>query len=218
MNLYDIREFKNIRTTSRKYSINPVQYSGHASALPGELDFNFRIKLENSEGYILKISRPDEDEEYLDFQQQLLQYIEANGKDLISPIVVPDVNKEPISEIIDDSGNIRKVRLLTWVTGRVWSQVNPQLDNLRYSLGEKCGLLTQALQGFTHAKAQREFVWDIAQSLWTVEHIQLFAGEEKKIISHFQYRFKASQKTYSGLRKSVVHNDAMIIMSLCPLN
>ena len=38
--------------------------------------FNFRIKVENSEEYVLKISRPDEDEAYLDFQQKIIQYIE----------------------------------------------------------------------------------------------------------------------------------------------
>lgn len=181
---------------------------GTASPLPGELDFNFRIKVENGEGFILKISRPDEDEEYLDFQQQLLLYIKANDKKLLAPQVVPDVNNKCISEITDDFGNIRMVRLLTWVSGRIWSQVNPQLDSLRYSLGQKCGLLTQSLQGFDHSKAEREFVWDITQSLWTKEHIQLFDGEEKEIISYFQHKFEAGQETYSRLRRSVVHNDA----------
>ena len=41
---------------------------GKASELPGEIDFNFRIKVKDGEGYILKISRPNEDENYLDFQ------------------------------------------------------------------------------------------------------------------------------------------------------
>ena len=49
--------------------------SGVASALPGEIDFNFRIKINNEDGYILKISRPEENEKYLDFQQKLLLYI-----------------------------------------------------------------------------------------------------------------------------------------------
>ncbi|MEO5789034.1 hypothetical protein, partial [Gelidibacter sp.] len=38
---------------------------GHATALPGEVDFNFRIKIANSQGYILKISRRNESESYL---------------------------------------------------------------------------------------------------------------------------------------------------------
>ncbi len=181
---------------------------GTASSLPGELDFNFRIKIKNEEGYILKISRPNEDENYLDFQQKLLQFVEINGKSLIAPKIIKDTNENSISEITDANGNIRKVRLLSWISGRVWSNVNPQLNDLRFSLGEQCGLLTQALQGFDHPEAHRKFDWDVSQSLWTKEHIGLFSGEKKEIISNFQKQFEASQKTYTTLRKAIVHNDA----------
>ena len=181
---------------------------GIASELPGEVDFNFRIKIENEEGYILKISRPDEDNNYLDFQQNLLQYVEKNGQHLIAPKVIKDKEGNSISYITDSSGNKRNVRLLSWVSGRVWSSVNPQLEQLRFSLGEECGKLTQALQGFAHQEASREFVWDVAQSLWTKEHINLFTAEDKARIVFFQELFESNFGEYSKLRKSVVHNDA----------
>lgn len=182
--------------------------TGKATELPGEIDFNFKIKVQDKDCYILKISRPDEQEAYLDFQQRLLQYVTKNGQQIIAPKVILDKENNVISEIKDNQGNLRKVRLLTWVSGRVWSSVNPQLDNLRYSLGEQCGLLTQALQGFDHPEAHRDFVWDVAQSLWTENHLDLFPPEEKEILIHFQKQFKAYQSTYTQLRKSVVHNDA----------
>ncbi|MBE7659994.1 aminotransferase class III-fold pyridoxal phosphate-dependent enzyme [Tenacibaculum finnmarkense] len=181
---------------------------GTASELPGELDFNFRIKTPNSEGYILKISRPNEEENYLDFQQKLLQYVAENNAEIIAPKVIKDIEGNVISTIIDAFGNVRKVRLLTWISGRVWSSVNPQLDSLRFSLGEQCGLLTKALQGFEHPQAKREFVWDVAQSLWTTAHINLFKNEQKEIISYFQNNFENNKTSYDLLRKSVVHNDA----------
>ena len=181
---------------------------GIASSLPGELDFNFRIKVKDSEGYILKISRPKEDENYLDFQQKLLQFVEANGQNLIAPKVITDSSGNAISEIIDDFGNQRRVRLLSWVSGRVWSSVNPQLNDLRFSLGEQCGFLTQALQGFNHPEASREFAWDVAQAIWTKAHRELFKNEEREIIVYFQNQFEAAQEEYSKLRKAVVHNDA----------
>lgn len=181
---------------------------GTASHLPGELDFNFRIKVEGEEGYILKVSRPDENENYLDFQQQLLQFADLNGNNLTTPKVIKDKNGNTISEITDEEGHPRKVRLLSWISGRVWSSVNPQLDDLRFSLGEQCGLLTQALQGFDHPEAHRKFDWDVAQSLWTVEHLHLFTEEQKEILTHFQQGFEASFSEYSKLRKAVVHNDA----------
>lgn len=181
---------------------------GIAKELPGEVDFNFRIKVEDHYQYILKISRPEEDENYLDFQQKLLQFVEENGESLISPKVVKDIHGNSISEIIDDNRQKRKVRLLTWVSGRVWSSVNPQLGDLRYSLGEQCGLLTQALQGFDHEEAHRDFQWDVAQALWTADYTDLFTSEEKEILIHFQKQFENAQKEYQTLRKAVVHNDA----------
>lgn len=199
---------KIITKQAEKILFKLFNIKGTASPLLGELDFNFRIKIKNEEGYILKISRPNEDENYLDFQQQLLQFVETNSINLIAPKIIKDIHGNSISEITDTNGNIRKVRLLSWISGRVWSNVNPQLNDLRFSLGEQCGLLTQALQGFDHPEAHRKFDWDIAQSLWTKEHINLFSGEKKEIISTFQQQFETSQKTYSTLRKAVVHNDA----------
>lgn len=181
---------------------------GTASELPGEVDFNFRIKVENEEGYILKISRPDEDRTNLDFQQSLLQYVEKNGQHLIAPKVIEDKNGNSISEITDNAGNKRSVRLLSWVSGRVWSSVNPQLKDLRFSLGEECGKLTQALQGFTHPEASREFAWDVAQSLWTKEYTHLFTGEDKETVEYFQHLFENNYEEYATLRKAIVHNDA----------
>lgn len=184
------------------------QIRGTASSLPGEVDFNFKIKVESGEGYILKISRPDEDSKYLDFQQQLLEFVEINGQNLIAPKVIKDKNGNSISEITDEYGKQRKVRLLSWISGRVWSSVNPQLDDLRFSLGQQCGLLTQSLEGFDHPEAHRDFVWDVAQSLWTKHHIHLFEENEKEILSVFQSKFETAQLSYTKLRKYVIHNDA----------
>lgn len=179
---------------------------GKAAALPGEIDFNFRIKVNNQNTYILKISRPEEDIAYLEYQQALLKFIE--DKELLSPKIIKNLEGNIISQLTDDNGAIRYVRLLTWVEGRLWSNVNPQLDDLRYSLGNETGKLANALQGFDHPQAHRDFEWDVAQGLWTQEHLSLFTEERRRIISYFQQRFEMHMLRYSKLRKSVVHNDA----------
>jgi len=181
---------------------------GNISKLPGEIDFNFRVNAKDSDGYILKISRPNEDENYLDFQQKLLSHVEKSNNDFIAPKIIKDKKGNLISEWKDDFGNKRKVRLLTWTTGRVWSSVNPQLDELRFSLGQQCGMLTKALQGFDHKEAHRKLVWDIAQSLWVKDHLHLFEPDEKEVLSTFVNQFEAYQDTYVKLRKCVIHNDA----------
>lgn len=189
-------------------SLDLFGIKGKAFPLPGEVDFNFRIKTNDCDGYILKVSRPNEDLNYLEFQQKLLQYVAKNEDLNVAPKVIKDLDKNAISQITDEHGNTRYVRLLTWIPGRVWSSVNPQLDNLRFSLGEQCGLLTLALQGFDHKEAHRTFAWDVTQSLWTKEYTHLFKGQQRAIVEGFQYKFEGIQSIYLNLRKSVVHNDA----------
>lgn len=208
---YLLMDFDTIRITNQQAEnilFEQFNVKGNASKLPGEIDFNFRVKQENSEGYILKISRPNENENYLDFQQKLLLHVQTNKNDFIAPQIIKDKEGKLISEWTDAAGNKRKIRLLTWISGRVWSSVNPQLDELRYSLGQQCGMLAKALQGFDHKEAHRHLDWDVAQSLWTKEHLKLFDSEEKEILSTFIYQFEAYQTTYSRLRKCVIHNDA----------
>lgn len=180
---------------------------GIATKLPGEIDFNFKIKVDGKSKYILKISNqgPNDD---LDFQQNILQYLALKNNALATPKIILDKNGSSISKINIDTKTTLKVRLLSWIDGRLWSSVNPKLSDLRFSLGEKAGVLTKKLKGFQHPKANRKFVWDIAQGLWTKDHIHLFKNDEKQTITNFLNKFETYQATYKKLRKSVVHNDA----------
>ena len=183
--------------------------TGTASQLDGDVDFNYRIK--SADGtFILKVSRPNEDEEYLDFQQKIIQHIAGADADatIAAPRVIPDLKGRDISRFIDDTGTERKVRLLTWVTGRLWSSVNPKTDKMRYQLGELCGKMTTVFQGFEHSNAHRIYEWDLAQARWTGEHVDRFEGHRRAIIEHFQESFRKIQSLYADLRKSVVHSDA----------
>ncbi|PWI29629.1 peptidase M23 [Flavobacteriaceae bacterium LYZ1037] len=178
--------------------------AGEVKALPGELDFNFRIKTK-SETYILKIGRPHEDFEYLEFQKNILKHLSKSH--LNAPNIFPDTQGKLISTIIDTDGNKRYVRLLSWIDGRLWSSVNPIKDNLLFSLGAQAGKVTSALKGFEHHKIHRQFDWDVAQAEWTSKHLGLFSTERQNMVSYFQKQFEIFQDDYKNLRKSVIHND-----------
>ena len=185
---------------------NLYEIEGAASLVHGELDFNFRIDINDEAIYILKISRPDEDSHYLDFQNQLLEKL-AQNSEVFASEVIADKDANKTSSFVDEAGNTRLVRLLSWTPGRLWCEVNPQSDELRYDLGRQAGQITKALQGFTHPVDERELVWDIAQALWTVEHAALFNNKEFELVNYFQNRFIELQTSYKNLRCSVVHND-----------
>ncbi len=180
---------------------------GSASKLQGEIDINYKISTKNSQDYILKISRPDSTSDYLDFQIKILKFINSKNKNLPLSKIVLNKKRKDITEIQDNYGDKRIVRLLKWIPGRLWSSVNPQLDCLRYSLGEKSGNITKLLKGFDHKIAHRKFEWDIAQSLWTKKHLNLFNNDQKTILKYFHKEFELKNNDYKKLRKAVIHND-----------
>jgi 4-aminobutyrate aminotransferase-like enzyme/Ser/Thr protein kinase RdoA (MazF antagonist) len=175
--------------------------------LPGEVDYNFRVSTNHNDGYILKISRAHVNKSTLEFQQALLNHLSDNDQKIVIPKLVKDTHGNAISEIIDKNENKRYVRLLSWVSGRLWSNVNPKSAKLKYSLGETAGKITKTLFNFKDPKSDYKFDWDIAQSLWTKQYLHLFSSKQQTMIMHFQKQFEAAQPTYTKLRKSIVHND-----------
>ena len=145
---------------------------GNATILAGEIDFNFKIT--NSEkSYILKVSRPDTALEYLIFQDELLKHLEQKSPDFKYPKSYRNANNQGIFDYIDAQGITRKLRLLEWIDGYLYSTVNPKSENLRFSLGQKCGQITNALLDFNHALAHRTFDWNLADALWVEQYVGL---------------------------------------------
>ncbi len=178
---------------------------GDIKQLPGEIDFNFKVDTIDQKKYVLKISRPDFDIRYLDFQERILLHLnKGNGT---FPEIIENKDGNPNSIIIDENGNKRVVRLLSWVVGRVWSEVNPILSELLINLGKKAGNLTNLLYDFEHSFGHRNFEWDIARANWTGDYLDLFPSNQQEIIRHFLQRFEENSTKYSYLRKSIIHND-----------
>lgn len=178
-----------------------------AKRLPGDEDENFRLKSETGESYILKISQPGVKEDYLNFQNEILKHISSKELGFDLPKVIPSAKNEFLSSVNSEAGERRNVRLLSWVDGRLWAQVNPKTKLLRQSLGEQAGKLTIALKDFDHEGAHRKFDWNLSDSAWTFDYLDMFSNEEQKIVGYFQDRFSEIQPTYKNLPKSVIHND-----------
>lgn len=177
---------------------------GEIRTLPGEIDLNFKITISDNLHFVFKISPPGVDLNHLDFQYKILQYLNGNE----APQVIADVSQNPTPYFYDNQGQKRYMRLLSWISGRLWSDVNPHTENLRFSLGVCCGSLTQRLHSFDHPHAHRKFEWDLSQGSWVEDHFTLFDSHQKSILQPFLDSFKHFQKEYQELRKSVVHNDA----------
>lgn len=180
---------------------------GHLIKLPGEVDLNFKINSDDHKEFILKISRQS-DLNYLEFQQELLIYLESINPEIEIPRVLMNTNGEALTCIQDGPENNYVIRILSWIPGRIYSSVNPKSDHLRFSLGQCCGRLTKHLEDFDHPLLQREFQWDVAQGLWTESFLHLFDNDEAILIRSFIDQFREVQSSYAVLRKGCIHNDA----------
>jgi len=175
--------------------------------LPGDEDENFKVETRKGDCFILKISAPEVDVEFLNFQNDILKYLESKSLGFELPKIVSNTENELLSDITTEERGTQKIRLLTWIDGRLWTYVNPKTKALRQSLAEQAGKLTSALQDFDHKGAHRNFDWNLSDSAWTIDYVELFSEKDREIIEYFQKCFSEKQVVYQSLPKSVIHND-----------
>ncbi|MBK7809294.1 MAG: aminotransferase class III-fold pyridoxal phosphate-dependent enzyme [Saprospiraceae bacterium] len=202
--------YNNLQISSDQASFLAQTYfgiTGKATPLPGEIDFNFRIKTSAGTSFILKVSRPDMDLQYIDFQLKILLHLSKTNPELTVPKIILNKEGNPYTTFTDDFGQVRLVRMLTWIDGRLWSSVHPITEDLLYNLGKAAGEITKSLYVLHHPFAKRDFEWDIDQALWTEKFLHLFNTEEKQMVIHFLQRFTARKSHLAGIRKSIIHND-----------
>lgn len=179
---------------------------GSVKKLNGEIDLNYHIKDHSGKEYILKIANAQENIQQLDLQNNFMHYIRASGVDLTLQDVVTSLHGEEIIKLT--VGNeIRFMRLLTWIEGRVFADVKPHSTLLLYRLGEMCGKLSKGLVGFEHPAAHRFMKWDPSQAGWVYDHLDKFTGEKKEIADYCFALFTNAQPILETLRKGINHND-----------
>jgi 4-aminobutyrate aminotransferase-like enzyme/Ser/Thr protein kinase RdoA (MazF antagonist) len=184
------------------------QLEGSLSPLPGEVDLNYRLETSNGQNFVLKIAHAGEKQSHLQMQNAVMDHLAHKNLPLELPAVLKNRSEQSITLLTDDQHNQRMMRLLRWVPGRIYAQVEPQSTALLESLGAACGHMCAALSDFNHPDAHRWYKWDLAQADWIEAHVSLFQEEEGDLIRHFLSRFQQAAPDYQNLRKSVIYNDA----------
>ena len=176
--------------------------------LPGEIDLNYHVRSIRGDQYILKIAGPEEKIENLELQNAAMIHFSKKKFDLQVSQVVDSIEGKGISEI-NEGGQKRFIRLLTWVDGRPLAKVSPHSGLLLQRVGEMCGNLCLSLADFDHPAAHRFMKWDPQQTECIKPHIQNFSGTHKEVAIYFYSLFeKMALPFFSTLRKSINHNDA----------
>lgn len=182
---------------------------GEVTALAGELDLNFLIAVSPGKKFILKIANARETLENLELQNNVIRHLAKNQTGLETSEVVKSVSGQEILTLDIPELGKRYVRLLTWIEGRVFANVNPHSPQLLFRLGEMCGKLCMALKEFDHPAAHRFMKWDPSQAEWIKQYLSAFSGDRKALAGYFYALFQDNAvSAFSRLRKSVNYNDA----------
>ena len=113
----------------------------------------------SKENILNEITELYENRTYLDFQEKILLHL----KNIEAPDIIKNSEEDFITSFKDKTGKNYSIRLLSWISGRVWSTVNPITGLLRESLGERCGQITEKLKSFNHKYSRRHSEWDLSQ-------------------------------------------------------
>ena len=172
-----------------------------AAHLPSERDQNFLLHSDAGERFVLKISNAHEDRRLLDLQNRAFQFLASSDTGLKWPKVCRTIAGEEIGEY---GGHA--VRLLTWLEGVCMAEAQPHRSELLRDLGRTLGAVDNALDGFSHLAAHRDFHWDLRNFRMARAHLPLLETAQRALVEPVLHACEAVD--FGRLRHGIVHNDA----------
>jgi len=185
--------------------------AGSARSLPSERDQNFLITTDSGEACVLKIASAGERAEWLDLQNQAIEWVRRRDPTLPLPRLQRSREDQAMIRATAGTGHTHLVRLLSFLPGVPLAKVNPQTKDLLGDLGRFLGRLDRALVDFSHPASERDFVWDLRQATDTVHEHQheIRDGRRRALVERLAARAgERLAPVMASLRQSVVHNDA----------
>ena len=114
-----------------KYNIKAI-----VNPLAGEVDYNFKV-ISDENTYLLKICRPDVNEQEVEFQVALLDHLQNKELLFEVPKIIDTINGDKY--FVQDFDNKKCiVRLHSWVSGIMLDDINPRTKDLYFSWGATC--------------------------------------------------------------------------------
>jgi len=184
---------------------------GTLSALTGERDANFLLRVEDPAGerrYMLKISHPVETPLVADFQTQALLHLAQVDPGLPVQRLVPTLYGATSFTDRAPDDSIRVVRLFTYLEGMPMPQA-PRSAAQRAAVARTLARLDIALSGLQHPAGSLELPWDIQRAdraRGLLVHVADAARRAlaERALDDFTKRAKPA---LADLRRQPIHND-----------
>lgn len=180
---------------------------GSFARLATEKDDTFRVDAESGSRYILKIANPLEDAAEVSLQLELLEHIARVDPTIPVPRVIFDRNGQSSRIVIDQAGQRRQLRLMSYLDGTPLDSTHSSTFE-REKVGETLAKLRHATAKFSHPSDSRVLAWDVKNLLSLRNLLDDVEDSDKrwKLKAGFE-RFASFQDRIDRLRTQVLHND-----------
>ncbi|WP_214409189.1 aminotransferase class III-fold pyridoxal phosphate-dependent enzyme [Sphaerisporangium fuscum] len=179
---------------------------GELTRLPGERDLNFRLSAAGGERYVVKLHVPGTDPAELDLQNAVLSHLEAQHAPPPAPRVVAAGDGRGAVPVPWSDGE-RTLRVLTWMHGRPWTEVEPTPGRLR-DLGRHVAGVDRAMRDLTHPAMRRELLWNLTSAPRVEPFAAAVDGSLRPLVLQVFDRFRAHvAPRLPSLPHQIIHND-----------
>jgi len=199
----EIDEAAALRAVREHYGLDGV-----LTPLPGERDRNFLLETEAGVRYVVKVSSPDEPQPILDFENRMIERLNADTNGLV-PAIVHARSGVALVEHQEAEGETYRIRLLEHLPGTVLATVRPRSNALLRDLGRRLGELDSALGAVPdHPPARVDFDWALGHAGDVMERgFSLLAGEQRALMERTLEVFRSKEAEFLGLGSQMIHGD-----------
>ena len=181
---------------------------GTLTSLPSERDCNFLLESTEGSRYVVKVSSPDEADEILDIEVDLMRHLARVTQGFApSPVATPE--GAHVVKHSDADGREHRVRIVEYLEGGLLADVRPRSSELLYDLGRRVAELTSALGAYPdHPPARLDLEWALGRSGLVMERcLDLFDGERLALVRSVHDGWTQREQEFLGLGSQVIHGD-----------
>ena len=177
------------------------------ATLGGEVDQNVWVRTEQAGEFLFKATSGLIDDN-LRWQQTVLDHIEDTAPDIPAPRVVLSRSGAGLVPL-DIGGRPVVVRLLTWLPGKMFAELDRPPAHLLTDLGQLAARLTQALGTLPGALPGHTHHWDVRRSREAVDGALPFVADEadRGAVTALMDAFDRALPVLDSLPSGAIHQD-----------
>jgi Ser/Thr protein kinase RdoA (MazF antagonist) len=184
---------------------------GQLKNLPSYIDMNFLFTTNSGDSasqYVVKISSQSTPVAEIECENAAMKYVASQNISIQTPVVIESINQQDLLDFTWPNKSVSKLRIVSFLAGDLYSQVDTKNSDLHYSLGQLTSQITHAFHNFKHPTAHRKLNWDIAQLTRLEPYLNYYHGLERSILTKHFLDFQSNTlPDLNLLPRQIIHND-----------